>query len=139
MSGIKIIQFKILILQKKCMRTKAKSDFLAHTKPLFKSSQLLDINKLFNFNCAKFIFEILNTDKYQIYKQKLLQSQANHNYNTRNSALLRPPFERLKKFMISFFNNGVRVWNNLKDFVKNSRKIREFRIKMKNWLLYNDI
>ena len=50
-----------------------------------------------------------------------------------------PPFECLKKFMISFFNNGVRVWNNLSDFVKNSNKIKEFKNKIKNWLLHNDI
>ena len=81
----------------------------------------------------------MKTDKYQIYKHKLLQSKVNLNYNTRNSALLRPPFERLKKFMISFFNDGVRVWNNLSNFVKSSNKIKEFKIKIKNWLLHNDI
>ena len=138
-SAFKTVLKPVVILQKKCIRTITKSDFLTHTKPLFRSSKLLDINKLFDLNCAKFIFEILKTDKYQIYKHKLLQSQVNHNYNTRNSALMRPPFECLKKIMIFFFNNGVRVLNNLSDFVKNSNKIKEFKMEIKNWLLHNNI
>ena len=136
-SAFKTVLRPIVILQKKCLRTITKSDYLAHTKPLFKDYKLLDINQLFDLNCAKFIFKIFNTEQYPVYKLKLLQSQVNHNYNTRHRALLRPPFERLKKFMISFFNNGIRMWNSLSDFVKNSKKINEFKIKMKNWLLHN--
>ena len=127
----------VIILQKKCLRTITKSPFLAHTKPLFKTSKLLTIKQLFDLNCAKFMFKIFNTEQYPIYKLKLLECQVNHDYNTRNSALLRPPFERLKRFMNSFFNNGIRVWNSLSDFVKYSKKMKEFKIKMKNWLLYN--
>ena len=120
-SAFKTVLKPIVILKKKRIRTITKSNFLEHTKPLFKTCKLLNVNQLFDLNCAKFIFKILNTEQYPIYKMKLLHSQANHNYNTRNSALLRPPFERLKRFMISFFNNGIRVWNSLSDFVKKVR------------------
>ena len=127
----------LVILQKKCIRTITKSEYLAHTKPLFKSSKLLNVNQMFDFKCAQFIFKIMNTEHYPNYKLKLLQNEVNHNYNTRNRALLRPPFERLERFMHSFFNNGIRVWNILTDFVKDSKTIRTFKIKMKNWLLHN--
>ena len=136
-SAFKTVLKPIVILQKKSIRTITKSNFLEHTKPLFKTCKLLNVNQLFDLNCAKLIFKILNTEQYPIYKMKLLHSQANHNYNTRNSALLRPPFERLKRFMISFFNNGIRVWNSLSDFVKKSKKLGEFKVKIKNWLLNN--
>ena len=98
---------------------------------------MLTVIQLFDSNCAQFIFKILNTGQYPKYKQKLLQNKVNHRYNTRNHALLRPPFERLKRFMTSFFNSGIRIWNSLSEFVKNSKTIREFKIKIKNWLLYN--
>ena len=49
----------------------------------------------------------------------------------------KPPFERLKKFMKSFFKNEIRMWNSLSDFVNNSKKINEFKTKMKIWLLHN--
>ena len=127
----------LVILQKKCIRTITKSEYLAHTKPLFKSSKLLNVNQMFDFKCAQFIFKIMNTEHYPNYKLKLLQNEVNHNYNTRNRALLRPPFERLERFMHSFFNNGIRVWNILTDFVKDSKTIRTFKMKMKNWLLHN--
>ena len=136
-SAFKTVLKPIVILQKKSIRTITKSNFLEHTKPLFKTCKLLNVNQLFDLNCAKFMFKILNTEQYPIYKMKLLHSQANHNYNTRNSAFLRPPFERLKRFMISFFNNGIRVWNSLSDFVKKSKKLGEFKVKIKNWLLNN--
>ncbi len=129
-SAFKTVLKPIVILQKKSIRTITKSHFLEHTKPLFKTCKLLNVNQLFDLNCAKFIFKILKTEQYPIYKMKLLHSQANHNYNTRNSALLRPPFERLKRFMISFFNNGIRVWNSLGDFVKKKYEIG--RINNKN-------
>ena len=128
----------LVILQKKCIRTINKSDYLAHSKPLFLKSKLLTINQLFDFNCAQFIFKILNTEQYPDYKLKLLQNQVGHDYNTRNRTLLRQPFERLKKFMNSFFNNGIRVWNNTSEFVKNSKSIRTLKIRMNNWLFYNN-
>ena len=128
----------LVILQKKCIRTITKSDYLAHSKPLFLKSKLLTINQLFDFNCTQFIFKILYTGQYPDYKLKLLENQASHDHNTRNRTLLRPPFERLKKFMVSFFNNGIKVWNNISEFVKTSKSIRTFKIRMKNWLLHNN-
>ena len=95
---------------------------------------------MFDFNCAQFIFKILNTEQYPNHKLKILQNQVNHDHNTRNRALLRPPFERLKKFMTSFFNHGIRIWNTLSDFVKNSKTIKSFKIKIKRkWLLHNSL
>ena len=61
----------LVILQKKCIRTITKSDYLAHSKPLFLKSKLLTINQLFDFNCAQFIFKILYTGQYPDYKLKL--------------------------------------------------------------------
>ena len=58
----------LVILQKKCIRTITKSEYLAHTKPLFKKSKILTINQMFDFNCAQFIFKILNTGQYPNYK-----------------------------------------------------------------------
>ena len=86
---------------------------------------------------SQFIIKILNTGQYPNYKIKLLQNKVDHDYNTRNRTLLRPLFEQLKKFMTSFFNNGIRVWNIISEFVKMSKTIRAFKIKMKNWLLHN--
>ena len=138
-SAFKTLLKPLVILQKKCIRSITKSEYLAHSEPLFKECKLLTVNQLFDFNCAQFIFKILNTEQYPNHKLKILQNQVNHDHNTRNRALLRPPFERLKKFMTSFFNHGIRVWNTLSDFVKNSKTIKTFKIKMKNWLLHNSL
>ena len=65
-SAFKTVLKPIVILQKKSIRTITKSHFLEHTKPLFKTCKLLNVSQLFDLNCAKFIFKILNTEQYPI-------------------------------------------------------------------------
>ena len=138
-SAFKTVLRPILILQKKCLRTITKSNFLAHTLPLFKNNKLLNIFQLFDFNCAQFIFKVLNTDQYPVFKEKLIQSTINHDHNTRNRALIRTPYERLQKCLNSFFINGIKVYNNVSQFVKDSRTFIAFKVRMKNWLLYGNV
>ena len=128
-SAFKTVLMPIVILQKKCLRTITKSDFLEHTKPLFKKSKLLDINQVFDLNCAKFIFKILNTEQYSVYKLKLLHSQVKHNYNTSHSALLRSPFERVKKFMIYFLTVESECRILFQILLKMVRKLMNLRLK----------
>ena len=54
------------------MRTITKSNFLAHTLPLFTENQLFNVFQLFDFNCAQFIFKILNTNQYPLFKEKIM-------------------------------------------------------------------
>ena len=113
-----------------------KSKFLAHTLPLFIESKLFNVFQLFDFNCAQFIFKILKTNQYPVFKEKIMQSTVSHDHNTRSHTLIRAPFERLQKCMNSFFINGIKVFNNVSQFVKNSRTLNVFKVRMKNWLFY---
>ena len=138
-SAFKTVLRPIFILQKKCLRTITKSNFLAHTLPLFKNNKLLNIFQLFDLNCAQFIFKVLNTDQYPVFKEKLIHSTINHDHNTRNRALMRTPYERLQKCLNSFFINGIKVYNNVSQFVKDSRTFVAFKVRMKNWLFYGNV
>ena len=135
-AAFKTVLMPLFILQKKCLRTITKSNFLAHTLPLFIENKLLNVFQLFDFNCAQFIFKVLNTSQYPAFKEKIIQSTVNHDHNTRNSHLIRSPFQRLQKCINSFFINGIKVYNNTSQFVKNSRTINVFKVRMKNWLFY---
>ena len=126
----------LYILQKKSVRTITKSHYLEHTQPLFLNCKILTVYQIYDFNCAKFIFNVLNTNKYPNFKEKLNITQTNHHYNTRGRALLRAPFERLQKCMNSYFINGIRVWNNVSEFVRKSKSIIILKVRLKNWLFY---
>ena len=128
----------LFILQKKCLRTIIKSNFLAHLLPLFSVNKLLNVFQLFDFNCAQFVYKILNTNQFPVFKEKITHSAVTHGHNTRNHTLIRTPFERLQKCINSFFINGIKVYNNVSQFVKNSRTLISFKVRMKNWLLHNN-
>ena len=137
-SAFKTTLRPLFILQKKCLRTITKSKFLAHTLPLFSDNKLLNVFQLFDFNCAQFVYKILNTNQFPVFKEKITHSAVTHGHNTRNHTLIRTPFERLQKCINSFFINGIKVYNNVSQFVKNSRTLISFKVRMKNWLLHNN-
>ena len=137
-SAFKTTLRPLFILQKKCLRTITKSKFLAHTLPLFSDNKLLNVFQLFDFNCAQVVYKILNTNQFPVFKEKITHSAVTHGHNTRNHTLIRTPFERLQKCINSFFINGIKVYNNVSQFVKNSRTLISFKVRMKNWLLHNN-
>lgn len=137
-SAFKTVMMPLFILQKKCLRTITKSNYLAHTLPLFNENKLLNVFQLFDFICAQFVFKILNTNQFPVFKDRLTHSAVSHGHNTRNHTLIRTPFERLQKCMNSFLINGIKVYNNVSQFVKNSRTLIAFKVRMKNWLLYGN-
>ena len=137
-SAFKTTLRPLFILQKKCLRTITKSKFLAHTLPLFSDNKLLNVFQLFDFSCAQFVYNILNTNQFPVFKEKITHSAVTHGHNTRNHTLIRTPFERLQKCINSFFINGIKVYNNVSQFVKNSRTLISFKVRMKNWLLHNN-
>ena len=136
-SAYKTVLRPLFILQKKCIRTITKSPFLEHTIPLFKDCKLLNVYQLFDYNCAIFMFKIINTNQYQVFKEKLNNCKVVHHHNTRNRNLITVPYSRLQKCINSFFINAIRVWNKISNFVKDSKSIRVLKIRMKNWLIYN--
>ena len=137
-SAFKTTLMPLCILQKKCLRTITKSNYLAHTLPLFNENKLLNVFQLFDFNCAQFVFKVLNTNQFPVFKEKITYSAVTHGHNTRNHTLIRTPFERLQKCMNSFLINGIKVYNNVTQFVKNSRTLIAFRVRMNNWLLHSN-
>ena len=125
----------LIILQKKCIRIINRAGYLDHTEPLFKSSQLLKLGEIHNLSCAKFIFNCYNNYNYSNFRARLILGSEIHQYNTRNSSNLRPPFERLDSGLKSFFIKGIDLWNKLPDDIKSSNSIIYFKNKIKKWLL----
>ena len=103
--------------------------------PLFSEQKILNVGQIYNLNCAKFTFCSLNKTKYSEFNDRLATNGSFHNYPTRSSKSLRKPRVRLQKFMNSFLNHGIEMWNNLPDCIKNVKLLATFKRNTKNYIL----
>ena len=124
-----------VLLQKKCIRNICKVGYLESTMPLFSEQKILNIEQIYNLNCAKFTFCSLNKIKYPEFNERLVTNGSFHNYQTRSSKSLRKPHVRLQRFMNSFLNHGIETWNSLPDCIKNVKLLTTFKRNTKNYIL----
>ena len=118
----------LILIQKKCIRNISKAGYYDHTEPLFNEHKVLTVPKIYNYNCAKFIYQCYNNNTYSNFKDKLKTNSEYHGYNTRSKHLLRKPRQRLSKFTHSFVYNGIEIWNLLPERVKTVNSFDSFKI-----------
>merc|ERR1712055_1141733 len=118
----------LTLIQKKCIRNISKAGFYDHTEPLFNEHKVLTVPKIYNYNCAKFIYQCYNNNTYSNFKNKLQTNSEFHGYNTRRKNLMRKPFVRLHRFTHSFLYNGIDIWNGLPERVKTVNSFDSFKI-----------
>ena len=61
--------------------------------------------------------------------------EIQHDLNTRNRDMLRPKFHRLTRSQQSLTYNGPNEWNSLPNDLRCITSIRNFKHKVKNYLL----
>ena len=122
----------LVIIQKRLIRIITNSDFLAHTLPLFQRTKILNLDKLRKLSLGIHCFKNINNLNY-------LQGQ--HNYHTRNRALLRPIIHRTTKFEKSFIYQAPLIWNEITvnyPIIINTTSIDVFKRRYKRVLLNFD-
>ena len=117
--------------QKRLIRLITNSDFLAHTEPLFKELQILNIENLRKYNLGIYFYKNLNS---------LLPSlQGHHPYGTRYRNRPRPIRHSKTIFERSFIYQSPIVWNELLDSqepsITNATSISIFKKKLKLFLV----
>ena len=120
----------VLQVQKKIIRIITRSDYLAHTKPLFKKSKTLNITDLNRFYLGKLYHK--NPDKY------ITPLRFRHHHNTRNIGDLRPPRFHTTLALNSFLVLGPNTYNDIPDDIKSLRSPISFKKKLKEYLLSLD-
>ena len=125
----------LVLLQKKCIRNISKAGYIDHTEPLFSEHKVLTVKEIYSYNCSKFIFQCYSNSNYLYFKNKLKRNNDFHNYNTRDSNLLRPIYTRLHKFTNSFLSKGIHMWNLIPERIKSYRSFDTFKIKVKRYIL----
>ena len=82
---------RIHLLQKRAIRNISKSNFRAHTEPLFKEHNLLKVQDIYYIAVLKFYFKLVNNHLPHYFNNFTPQFSAGHqHYNFRNSTRLLP-------------------------------------------------
>ena len=120
----------IVTVQKKIIRTLTNSDYLAHTPPLFKQLNLLNIEKIRKYHLAIHFY---------VNRHALLpQLRSHHHYHTRNHNRPRPEFHSRTIFEKSFMYQSTKLWNELLDNAPNvctAASLTAFKKRLKLYLL----
>lgn len=118
-------------LQKKAVRIISKSDYLAHTGPLFYSLSLLKLADIHKLQICLFILKckyLHATHPALLFYQHFLFANINKNYNTRSNPMnLAISFckSSIRKNAILF--SGPQIWNSLPEHLKNIASFSLFK------------
>ena len=122
-------------LQRKCIRIICSATFDAPTGILFKRLNLLNIDQIYDFKCANFIYCTLNNIKYTLFKESVHRNGSFHSYSTRSRDQLRPNHCRLTRFFTSFINYGMRKRNVIPANIKSAKSVYSFKRKLKKYFI----
>ena len=119
------------LILKRVIRNIARSEFLAHTKPLFKRLKILDLDNLRKLSLGQYFYRSRNVNEMPLLR--------NHNYLTRHRHILRLPQHRLTRTQQSFVVQAPLIWNeiitNYPPHIKDATTLRAFKRRLKNYLL----
>ena len=114
----------ILLLQKKLVRIITKSEYLAHTNPLFFETGILKIEDLYEYHVAIYAF-----------KNRQSFVQPSHGYITRNSNSFVPNFSRLNITQRSLRYCAPKLLNSLPSRVRDCKGLYTFKLLCKKYFL----
>ena len=116
---------KVFRLQKRAMRTISNSEYLSHTKPIFKSFNTLNI---YHKETSIFMFKYKNDLLPKSFENVFTTHRENHNYNTRNRDDFKLPLHKTA----NVFKIGPKIWNDLPINIKTSLSLSQFKFNLKN-------
>ena len=124
---------------RKAIRVIDFASYTAHTEPIFRRLKILNLEKLYKLETAKFMFEINQENNSNFLQNEFVKTKKLHSHNTRQSTDLGFSLPSIstnfKKNFLTF--DGVKLWNSLPMELKNTRSKHPFKKLMKIYLLQN--
>ena len=109
---------KLFLLQKKIVRIISGESYTAHTGPIFKKLEILNLWDLYDHSFAKFMFDFHHNNLPDVFSDYFVRTNEIHNYNTRAHskgslhALLKP--KNIHGSLLTS-NLGVTIYNKIID------------------------
>ena len=108
-----------IVLQKKSIRCIHKSHFNAHTGTLFYRSKLLQLNDLYRFGLAKFMFDCINSLLPIPLVLAYFTSNANtHSHHTRQRNVPHVTQMHGSISAKSLIHKGPQIWSEIPQVIK---------------------
>ena len=124
----------LFILQKKTIRAINNLEYRAHTNNYFKSSSILKLPDLFNYQTLKYFHKTLNQQNFDPSLKSLLQySSSVHNHNIRNQNQILPQYHKIKKSKFNIKHNGTKLFNLLPVSISSIKSTHKFKKQLKNY------
>ena len=125
---------KIFILQKKAIRAANKLDYNEHTNNYFKSNFILKLEDQFKLQISIYVYKLLNLNADPEIESLLYQNSIIHQFNTRSTVSFNVSFVNRSKSKNCIAHNGIKIWNNLPEDMRNSKSLYNFKKKVKAFL-----
>ena len=124
----------LFILQKKTIREINNLDYRSHTNNYLKSSSILKLPDLFNYQTLKYFYKTLNQENFDQSLKSLLQYSSNvHNHNTRNQNQILPQHYKIKKSKFNIKHNGTKLFNSLPASISSIKSPHKFNKQLKDY------
>ena len=109
----------------------------AHSDPILKLFRLLNFDKLYKLETAKFMFQINKDSSYTTLGHECFKTKRLLRYNTRQSSGLGFSLQAIstnsKRNSLTF--DGIKLWNSLPLDLKKANNKISFKNKVKHFLL----
>ncbi len=128
---------KLLMIQKRFLKTIFHANRFATSAPLFRKYSLLSIDKLNDSQTGLFIFKFLNCkqDLPVTFHNFISFSSEIHTYPTRHSSRLYLPFCRASSHHSKIKFRGPKTWNTLKLTLRSISTQPAFKKQLKDYLI----
>ena len=124
--GSNAVHLNLLIkMQKRVVRIIHDEPYRAHTKPLFRRSQILRIEDVYKYLLCVFVYKNRN----------LFTNYEDSGHETRQNRNLRPEFQRLSLTQKSIKFTGPTNWNIIPERLKNIGDLEVFKKELKCYLI----
>ena len=109
--------YRLILIQKRIVRSIAKAEYLAPSEPIFKELKILKVMEINSLQNGTFMFSYCNNLLPRSYDNLFVSGSQIHHYNTRTAQNPRPHRCRttLKSQTITY--QGPVSWNFLNDFL----------------------
>ena len=129
---------KLENLQKKCIRNVALHKFKAHTEPIFKELEILKLSDKFAFCQAQFMQQYRHKKLPESFANMFLEITENDDLKTRQNYYNYVNKPAIKNYLERFPTKSiVSNWNYLDIDLKSTADFSEFKLLLKESLLYN--
>ena len=129
---------KLENLQKKCIRNVALHKFKAHTEPIFKELEILKLSDKFAFCQAQFMQQYRHKKLPESFANMFLEITENDDLKTRQNDYNYVNKPAIKNYLERFPTKSiVSNWNYLDIDLKSTADFSEFKLLLKESLLYN--